>query len=210
MAKRKYNAYKYAEFMIAIILVLVIAALSYNIVYKPKMFAAPLSASSSIPTTASVTTISITSTIPPTASSTTMQSTTSTYQTTIYTTIPSTTSYTTTIFTSTTSTSITTTIAPPQNQTNQTTTFIVIPNSNERGSRFTYIPIATNNTANVDFICKYFPVGYQNPSYLNGTYGKNFSSIYTLQGQLQVSNLGQSLDVSNATYATYNFGVACN
>lgn len=144
---------------------------------------------STAPTT-SIATISSTS-IAPTTSSTTLTNTTSV-----------------TTSLSITSLSTTSTIPPSENQSYQNSTFIEIPNSNYEGSRFTYVPIATTNVTTIEFICSYFPAGYQNPGY--GSVAGNFSSIYTLQGQLQTANYGESLHESSATFQMYNYGVTCN
>jgi len=119
-----------------------------------------------------------------------------------------TTSTTTSINATTSSSTTTTTIPASQNQTYANSTFIEIPNSNQRGSRFTYVPIATSNTTVIEFICQYFPAGYENPGY--GTASRNFSSIYTLQGQTQTADYGESLHESTATFQMYDYGVTCN
>ncbi|MGD0728739.1 MAG: hypothetical protein ABR981_01550 [Candidatus Micrarchaeaceae archaeon] len=206
MKKKKHNIYKYIIAILVIVLAVIVTLVLFRIMDLPinseitSLTVATTSAktTSSTTTTTFISTVRGTSTIPRTT----------TRRTTIPTTTISTTIFrtTTSITTSVSTTSSSTTI-PNQNQ---TSTFIVIPNFNGRGSRFTYVPIQTSNITSIAFICKYFPVGFQNPLFLNGTYGKNFSSMYTLEGQLQISNLGQSLNVSNATYASYNFGVACN
>lgn len=220
MEEKKHNLYKYATFILAIALVVLIASLSYNIVQKAKLFIIGVNATSQ--TTSSATTIRATSTLYATTRSTTSSvsiSSTSTKNTTssssfstsaatsiVETTLSSTIQSTTSTLSSSIQTTTSSSTIPSQNQTGE---LIVIPNSNERGPRFTYVPIQTSNATTISFICEYFPVGYQNPGYINGTYGRNFSSIYSLQGQLQVSNLGQSLDVSNSTYENYSYGVTC-
>lgn len=132
--------------------------------------------------------------------------------TTTTTTAPTTTS------TSTTSTSTTTTTAPaststiPSNTVNASvepntipaidvTTYLLIPISvSSTGQyRFSYIPIETTNTIQILYLCKYIPYVYQNPLYQTDHIGQSFASIYTLKGQYQFANLGNTIASTNST-----------